>query len=67
MKQKNKFPQRPQNELLANQVWVYGKHPVFAALLNSKRKIYQILITKNSEADLKLFIADKKINFSLKK
>ncbi len=64
MKQKNKFPQRPQNELLANQVWVYGKHPVFAALLNSKRKIYQILITKNSEADLKLFIADKKINLN---
>jgi len=62
MRQKNKFSKPPESELLANQVWVYGKHPVFAALLNSKRKIYQIFITKNSEADLKFFIADKKIN-----
>ncbi len=48
--------------LLANQVCVYGKHPVLAALLNKKRKIYQILVSKNSEAELKKFIADNKIN-----
>lgn len=62
MKQKNKFFKPLESELTANQVWVYGKHPVFAALLNSKRKIFQILITKNSEIDLRNFLAEKKIN-----
>ena len=50
------------NFLSANQVLVYGRHSVFAALLNPRRKIHQILITQNSESDLKQFITDKKIN-----
>jgi 23S rRNA (guanosine2251-2'-O)-methyltransferase len=54
--------QSSENFLLANQVCVYGKHPVFAALGNKKRKIYQILVSKNSEAELKQFIVDNKIN-----
>ncbi len=66
MKQKNKFKpktnHKPENFLSANQVCVFGKHPVFAALLNKKRKVYQILVSKNSEAELKEFIAKNKIN-----
>ncbi len=54
--------QNSESFLSSNQVCIYGKHPVFAALLNKKRKIYQILVSKNSEAELKQFIADKKIN-----
>ncbi len=74
----NKFKPRQQNSkasfkqhsskqnnegfLSANQVCVYGKHPVFAALNNKKRKIYQILVSKNSEVELKQFITNNKIN-----
>lgn len=54
--------QSSESFLLANQVCIYGKHPVFAALTNKKRKIYQILVSKNSEAELKNFIAENKIN-----
>jgi 23S rRNA (guanosine2251-2'-O)-methyltransferase len=59
---KPKLNHKPENFLSANQVCVFGKHPVFAALLNRKRKIYQILVSKNSEAELKKFIADNKFN-----
>ncbi|MFT7086908.1 MAG: 23S rRNA (guanosine2251-2'-O)-methyltransferase [Rickettsiales bacterium] len=61
MKHKNKSL----NILSDNQAFIYGKHPVFAALLNSKRKVHQILITKNNETDLKNFLAEKKINLNL--
>ncbi|MFT6106395.1 MAG: 23S rRNA (guanosine2251-2'-O)-methyltransferase [Rickettsiales bacterium] len=54
-------PKNP-DSLLNNQVFVYGKHPVFSALLNDKRKIYQLLIAKNNEADLNIFLKEKKVN-----
>jgi 23S rRNA (guanosine2251-2'-O)-methyltransferase len=63
MKQ-NKFnkPNPKYNDFLsANQVLIYGKHPVFAALLNKNRKIYQILTTKNSQTELENFITNNKI------
>jgi 23S rRNA (guanosine2251-2'-O)-methyltransferase len=60
MKRKNKSP----NSLPNNQVFVYGKHPVFAALLNDKRKIHQLLITRNNEADLRNFLKENKINLN---
>ncbi len=64
MKQKSKSSPQSVNALTANQVWIYGKHPVFAALLNPKRKIYQVLATKNSEAELRKFILEKKISLN---
>ncbi|MCE3255522.1 MAG: pseudouridine synthase [Rickettsiaceae bacterium] len=56
MTQKNKLISKTDN-----QIWIYGRHPVLAALLNPRRKIYQILVTPHNEADLKKFITDKKI------
>jgi len=60
MKQ-NKFSKSNDSFLSANQVLIYGKHPVLATLLNKNRKIYQILVNKNSQAELSKFIADNKI------
>ena len=45
----------------SNQVLLYGKHPVFSALLNKRREIYQILITKNNQAELEKFLNQNKI------
>jgi 23S rRNA (guanosine2251-2'-O)-methyltransferase len=39
-----------------NQVWICGKHPVFTALKQGRRKIYEILVTQNSLAELKNFL-----------
>ncbi|MFT6077769.1 MAG: 23S rRNA (guanosine2251-2'-O)-methyltransferase [Rickettsiales bacterium] len=68
MKRKNKLPHKASNKspnsLPSNQVFVYGKHPVFAALLNDKRKIHQILITRNNEEDLRNFLKEKKVSLS---
>lgn len=61
-KHNNTGKQNSESFLSANQVCVYGKHPVFAAIANKKRKIYEILVSKNSEADLKNFINENQIN-----
>ena len=44
-----------------NQSLIHGKHPVLAALLNKKRQIHQIIITKNNQEDLKKFINDNNL------
>lgn len=36
-----------------NDIWLFGKHPVFNALIKKRRKISRILVTKNSEAELR--------------
>jgi 23S rRNA (guanosine2251-2'-O)-methyltransferase len=41
-----------------NSLWIFGTHCVFAALKNGKRKIFQILITKNSLAEFDKFAKD---------
>lgn len=53
-----------QNRLPSGQVYLYGRHPVLSAILNPKRKIYQILVTKNNEADLKKFAADNRLSLN---
>jgi 23S rRNA (guanosine2251-2'-O)-methyltransferase len=52
------------NTIKKNFVWIYGKHPVFAVLLEKRREIYQILVTRNSEVELKNFIKEHKISIS---
>lgn len=37
-------------------LWIGGKHPVFTILLKSRRKIYTILATKNSQIILQEFL-----------
>ncbi len=39
-----------------NSIWLYGKHAVFAALQNKKRKIFQIVSTKNTFSELEKFL-----------
>ncbi|MDX2082662.1 MAG: 23S rRNA (guanosine(2251)-2'-O)-methyltransferase RlmB [Rickettsiales bacterium] len=47
---KNKTPH------FANSIWLCGKHAVFSALQKKRRKIFQILVTKNSNAELEKFL-----------
>ncbi len=35
-----------------NTIWLYGKHAVFSALQKKRRKIFQILVTKNTLTEL---------------
>ncbi|MFT6332473.1 MAG: 23S rRNA (guanosine2251-2'-O)-methyltransferase [Lentimonas sp.] len=44
-----------------NQSLIYGKHSVFAALLNKSRKIHQLLITKNNKIELEKFFNKHKV------
>lgn len=44
------------NQILPNQIWIYGKHSTFSALQSKRRKIFQILVTKNTESELEKFI-----------
>lgn len=55
-------PRRPNKKFAsnnlndANRIFIFGKHPSFQALLNKKRKIYQIFTTKNSTQEVKDFL-----------
>ena len=40
----------------SNQIWLYGKHSVLSALQKKRRKVFQILVTKNSAAELEKFL-----------
>ncbi len=44
------------NAKIDNNIWIVGKHPIFMALQNNRRKIYDILVTKNSIAELENFL-----------
>ena len=37
-------------------IWLYSKHSSFSALIKKRRKIFKILVTKNTEAELKKFL-----------
>ncbi len=39
-----------------NQIWLYGKHAIFGALQKKKRKVFEILATRNSVAELEKFL-----------
>lgn len=45
-------------------IWLYGKHPTMNALLNKRRNIEQIVITKNNQIELNQFLADKQIKIN---
>ncbi len=53
------------NQSQSHQVWLYGKHPVFTALQKKRRKISEILVSKNSLAELENFLQKQNL-FSLK-
>jgi 23S rRNA (guanosine2251-2'-O)-methyltransferase len=54
IKTKDKFQSRsPQ----AQGLWLCGKHPTFSALQKKRRKIFEILASKNSVSELENFLA----------
>ncbi|MBM5782598.1 MAG: 23S rRNA (guanosine(2251)-2'-O)-methyltransferase RlmB [Pelagibacterales bacterium] len=44
-----------------NNIVIYGKHPVFSAIQKKRRKIIQILVTKNTQNELDEFLKKNKI------
>lgn len=42
---------------------IFGKHPCFQALINKKRKIYQIFTNENNKQALYDFLKDNKLNY----
>lgn len=55
-----KAAQLPQ-AIASNQLWIYGKHPVKAALLNKKRKIFKILAAGSHQKELENFINEHQL------
>jgi 23S rRNA (guanosine2251-2'-O)-methyltransferase len=45
-----------------NNIFIYGKHPVFVSLALQKRIFYQIFITKNNQTILLDFLQQKQLN-----
>ena len=53
----NNRPGNAENKNRDGSLWICGKHPVFLALLKARRKIFTILVTKNSQIILQEFLA----------
>lgn len=47
-----------------NNLIIYGKHPVFSALKQKRRNIFQILVTKNTKSDLESFLQKQQIQIN---
>lgn len=42
-------------------IWLCGKHPIFSALLKKRRKISEILVTRNTISELENFLKTKSL------
>ncbi len=49
------------NSATQNELWLYGKHSVFSILEKNRRKIFEILVTKNTSLELEKFLQEKKL------
>jgi 23S rRNA (guanosine2251-2'-O)-methyltransferase len=50
-----------QSHIASDDLWLYGKHPSFTTLEKNRRKIFEILATKNAISDLEKFIEKKSL------
>ncbi|MBU6339774.1 MAG: 23S rRNA (guanosine(2251)-2'-O)-methyltransferase RlmB [Rickettsiales bacterium] len=46
----------------SNTIWLYGKHSSFSAIANNRRKIFKILVTKNTQSELDNFLSKNKFS-----
>ncbi len=53
---KNKTSRQNQNGGRPDELWICGKHPIFTALKQKRRKIFEILTTKNTLLELDNFL-----------
>lgn len=64
-KKRSSTAKNTESNFSSNQVWICGKHPVFTAIKQNRRKIHEILTTQNSLSDLKNFLSKNSLqNFS---
>ena len=42
-------------------IWLFGKHPSFSALQKKRRKIFQILVTKNTSIELEKLLLEQNL------
>lgn len=45
------------NTIHPDNIWLYGKHPSFSALQKKRRKIFRILVTKNTHIELEKILS----------
>jgi 23S rRNA (guanosine2251-2'-O)-methyltransferase len=50
------------NNFQNNNIFIYGKHPVFLSLTLQKRKVYQIFVSKNNQTILLDFLQKKQLD-----
>jgi len=50
----------------SQEIWLHGKHSVFSALLKARRKVFEILVTKNSHLELEKFLSKNNLLNHLK-
>ena len=56
-KKHHKTPTKISKPIISNnQIWIQGKHAFYSSLLKQKRKFYQIVISKNNEAEFQAFL-----------
>lgn len=58
--------ERVAEALPKNHIWLYGSHPVKAAILNPKRKILKILVSINNQKEFNDFLQDHGLSFDKK-
>ncbi len=63
---KKKILKKKVDYVSPNQIWIYGKHPVKAVMLNEKRKIFKILVTKKNQKELEDFILENNLKIDKK-
>ena len=56
IRKNSNFQSRHSSAPRAEELWLCGKHPVFTALQKKRRKIFEILATKNSISELENFL-----------
>ena len=53
---KKSFQRDFSNKVSEHEIWLCGKHPTFTVLQKKRRKIFEILVTKNTISELETFL-----------
>ena len=62
-KQPNKTKNKQNSHISqADEIWLHGKHPIFTTLQKKRRKIFEILVTKNTNLELETFLAKNSLS-----
>jgi 23S rRNA (guanosine2251-2'-O)-methyltransferase len=60
-KQNSKIIGNKKSHNSEQELWLYGKHPVFNILQKKRRKVFEILVTKNTSVELENFLKENSL------